>query len=68
MVLRGADDAYVDRTTLLPPERHARSRSSIHVQEARLQRHRHVADLVEEQGAAVGLQDAADAASRAARR
>ena len=60
-MLRGADDAHVDAHHLVAPERHHLTILD-HVEQTRLQRHRHVADLIKEQRATVRLQDPAHAA------
>ena len=56
----GGDDAHVDLDVSLPP---TRSNSPLlqHAQQLRLHRRRHVADLVEEERAAVGQLEAARA-------
>ncbi|SOY61187.1 conserved hypothetical protein [Cupriavidus phytorum] len=61
----GADDGNVDRHRLAAAD--ARQAALLqHAQQPRLQRQRHISDLVEKQGAMVGLLDLADAAALAA--
>src|SRR5579862_2165499 len=61
MTLGGADDAHVDAQHLVAAERHHLAVLD-HVEQPRLEREGHVADLIEEERAAVGLQDSASAA------
>ncbi len=60
-MLRGADDTHIHAHHLVAAERHHLAILD-HVQQPRLQCERHVADLVQEQRAAVRLQNAAHAA------
>ena len=59
--MRRGDHAHVDADQLAPADAEELALGQ-HAQQARLQRQRHVADLVEEQRAAVGLFETADVA------
>ena len=63
----GADELDIDGDRFAAAERRHHAFLE-HAQQARLQRERHVADFIEEQRAAVGLQDLADARPSCARR
>ena len=65
ILVGGGDDPHVDADQLAPADAEELTLGQ-HPQQAGLQRRRHVADLVEEQGAAVGLLEAADVAPRRA--
>ncbi len=60
IAVRRADDVQIDWNRLIAAERHDFALLD-HAQQPGLQHQRHVADFVEEQGAAAGLQDLARA-------
>ena len=62
VLVGGGDHAHVDADQFAPADAEELALGQ-HAQQARLQRQRHVADLVEEQRAAVGLLEAADVAA-----
>ena len=66
VLVGGRDHAHVDADQFAPADAEELAFGQ-HAQQPRLQRQRHVADLVEEQGAAIGLLEAADVALAARR-